>query len=83
MENELPPVIALRAAKHIRNTPYPEMVFDEEAAKWGRKYSSFACYSNEDIKNMLDAHYTKNPKSNECTYFWYELFKEPVKMEQK
>jgi len=83
MENELPPVLALRAATHKRGTPYPEMVFEEEAIKYGRKYSSYPCFSNEDIKTKLDEHYNKNPKSNECTYFWYELFKEPIKTEEK
>ena len=81
MDSELPPVIALRASKHVKGSPYPEMIFDEEAAKWGRKYSSYACFSNEDIKNRLDEHYGRNPKAIDCTYFWYELFKEPVKTE--
>ena len=81
MENELPPVIALRAAKHIKGTPYPELIFDQEAVKYGRMYTTYACFSNEDIKQKLDEHYTKHPKSNECTYFWYELYKEPIKME--
>jgi hypothetical protein len=76
MENELPPVIALRAATHKKGTPYPEMEFDREAEKWGRMYTSYACFSNEDIKIKLDEHYNKNPKAVECTYFWYELFKE-------
>jgi hypothetical protein len=79
MEKELPPVIALRAATHKKGTPYPEMEFDKEAEKWGRMYSSFPCYSNEDIKLKLDEHYAKYPKANDCTYFWYELFKEPIK----
>jgi hypothetical protein len=79
---ELPPVIALRAFKHIKGTPYPEMKFDQEAAKWGRKYTSYACFSNEDIKLRLDEQYTKNPKATETTIFYYELFKEPIKTEE-
>ena len=76
MEKELPPVIALRAATHKKGTPYPEINFDSEAEKYGRMYSSFVCYSNEDIKNKLEEHYTKHPKAVDCTYFWYEMYKE-------
>ncbi len=76
MEKELPPVIALRAATHKKGTPYPEINFDNEAEKYGRMYSSFVCYSNEDIKNKLEEHYTKHPKAVDCTYFWYEMYKE-------
>jgi hypothetical protein len=82
MENELRPVLALRAATHKRGTPYPEMEFDKEAEKYGRKLSSFPCYSNDDIKMRLDEHYNRNPKSNEATYFWYEIYKEPPKKEE-
>lgn len=78
---ELPPVIALRALKHIKGTAYPELVFDQEAAKWGRLYTSYACFSNEDIKLRLDEQYTKNPKATEGTIFYYEMFKEPIKTE--
>jgi hypothetical protein len=81
MEKELPPVIALRAATHKRGTPYPEMVFDEEASRYGRVYTSYACSSNEDIKARLDEHYQRHPKATEATYFWYEMFKEPIKKE--
>lgn len=76
MKKELPPVISLRAATHKKGTPYPEMDFDKEVEKWGRMHSSFVCYSNEDIKAKLDEHYTKHPKANDCTYFWYEMYKE-------
>jgi hypothetical protein len=79
---ELPPVIALKAAVHKKGTPYPEMVFDQSVEKYGRMYTEFACYSNEDIKTKLDEHYQRNPKATDCTYFWYELFKEPIKTEQ-
>ncbi len=81
MEKELPPVIALRAATHKRGTPYPEMVFDEEASRYGRVYTSYACSSNEDVKARLDEHYQRHPKATEATYFWYEMFKEPIKKE--
>ena len=76
MEKELPPVIALRAATHKKGTPFPEMEFDKEAEKWGRMYTSYACFSNEDIKNKLEEQYNKYPKATDCTYFWYEIFKE-------
>ena len=82
-EKELPPVIALRAATHKRGTPYPQMEFDAEASRYGRVYSNSSCASNEDIKQRLDEHYQKYPKATECTYFWYEMFKEPLKMEVK
>ena len=82
-EKELPPVIALRAATHKRGSPYPEMIFDDEASRYGRVYSSYACTCNDDIKQRLDEHYQKNPKATECTYFWYEMFKEPIKMEER
>jgi len=80
-EKELPPVLALRAATHKKGTPYPQMEFDGVAEKYGRMYSSYVCYSNEDIQQKLDEHYGKHPKAIECTYFWYELFKEPIKAE--
>lgn len=80
--NELPPVIALRVLKHIKGTPYPEMEFDQEAAKYGRVYTSYACFSNEDIKFRLDEQYAKNPKSTEGTIFYYEMYKEPIKKEE-
>jgi hypothetical protein len=83
MEKELPPVIALRAATHKRGTPYPEMVFDQEAAKHGKKYSSYACSSNEDIKLRIEEHYNRHPKAAEATYFWYEIYKEPIKKEEE
>jgi len=76
MEKELPPGIALRAATHKKGTPYPEMNFDSEAEKYGRMYTSFVCYSNEDIKTKLEEHYTKHPKAVDCAYFWYEIYKE-------
>jgi hypothetical protein len=81
-EKELPPVLALRAATHKRGTPYPEMTFDPIAEQYGRKYSSYPCYCNEDIKQRLDEHYNRNPKATEATYFWYELYKEPNKTEE-
>lgn len=83
MEKELPPVIELRAAVHKRGTPYPELEFDEEASKYGRTLSTYPCFSNADIKSKLDEHYGRYPKSDECTYFWYELFKERPKKEQE
>lgn len=81
MDKDLPPVIALKAAKHVKGTPYPEMDFDKEAEQYGRRYTAYACFSNEDIKNRLDEHYQKYPKAVDCTYFWYEMFKD-VKKEQ-
>lgn len=81
-EKELPPVIALRVLKHIKGTPYPEMQFDQEAAKYGRVYTSYACSSNEDIRLRLDEQYTKNPKAIEGTIFYYEMYKEPLKKEE-
>lgn len=82
-EKELPPVLALRAATHKRGTPYPEMEFDPVAAEYGKRYSSYPCYSNEDIKKTLDEQYQKNAKITEATYFWYEIYKEPTKTETK
>ena len=82
MEKELPPVIALRATTHKRGTPYPEIEFDQEAAKYGRVYTPYACFCNEDIKIKLDEQYNKNPKATEATFFWYEMFKEPIKTEE-
>lgn len=81
-EKELPPVIALRALKHIKGSPYPEMEFDQEAAKYGRMYTSYACFSNEDIKFRLDEQYAKNSKITEATIFYYEMYKEPIKKEE-
>jgi hypothetical protein len=81
-EKELPPVIALRVLKHAKGTPYPEMQFDQEAVKYGRVYTSYACFSNEDIKLRLDEQYTKNPKAVEGTIFYYEMYKEPTKKEE-
>jgi hypothetical protein len=83
MEKELPPVLALRATTHKRGTPYPEMEFDQEAAKYGRVYTSYACSSNEDIKLRLDEHYNRYPKATEATFFWYEMFKDVNKTEEK
>lgn len=82
MEKELPPVLALRAATHKRGTPYPEMEFDQEALKYGRKYSTYVCTCNEDIKMRLDEHYNRHPKATEASYFWYEIYKEPLKKEE-
>lgn len=81
-EKELPPVIALRVLKHIKGTPYPEMQFDQEAAKYGRIYTSYACFSNEDIKFRLDEQYSKNPKATEGTIFYYEMYKDTTKKEE-
>lgn len=81
-DTQLPPVLALRAAVHKKGTPYPQMEFDGAAEKYGRMYTNYVCYSNEDIKQKLDEHYSKHPKAAECTYFWYELFKESIKTEQ-
>jgi hypothetical protein len=66
---------------HKRGTPYPEMEFDQEAAKYGRMYTSYACFCNEDIKARLDEHYNRHPKATEAPFFWYEMFKEPIKKE--
>ena len=81
-EKELPPVIALRVLKHTKGTPYPEMQFDQEVAKYGRVYTSYACFCNEDIKIRLDEQYAKNPKATEGTIFYYEIYKEPIKKEE-
>ena len=81
-EINLPPVIALRAATHKKGSAIPEMVFDQTIEKYGRMHTNYVCYSNEDIKQKLEEHYAKYPKATECTYFWYELYKEPIKKEE-
>jgi hypothetical protein len=82
MENNLKPVICLRATIHKRGTPYPEMEFDQEAAKHGKLYTTYACSTNSDIKARLDEHYNRHPKATEAAFFWYEMFKDPIKTEE-
>jgi hypothetical protein len=82
IDPETPTAITLKVSTHKKGTPFPEMIFDEQACNYGKMYTSYACFSNEDIKRKLTEHYEKYPKANECVYFWYEMYKEPIKEQQ-